>query len=543
MDFNNNLVTATLIYPADIYTNIQSGEEVVCCKYKIGNTWKQSIWQKDVLLTTSKIIELSKKGIDVSSESAKMLVCYFRQIFNNNDFERKLSTQKFGWENDKFIPYDQEVFFDGEDRFLSYSKSYHTSGDYDIWLKEMYKVRHFNKIVRIAMGTSFAAPLLKLLNRDSFVTIIWGESGCGKSALARVTQSIWGRNIISEDVTTCKNTPYVLAQYADMYNNLPVILDELQLYEDNLNDLIMMLCENSEKGRGKSNSGIRRTCNWRTSFTITGEESGVKVNTSGGALNRFIEIYCPDKIIENGIETCEILNQNYGYAGKKYIEYIKAISKEDLNKRFKEILNKINNLGKTAEKQAISMSLIMLGDQLGCECVFTEDKPLTVYEIQEFLRDKSEIDNTQNAYNFLIDQISSNINKFTDYSRKCDGIDSRTEHFGFIDNEKNKVYIVSSKLSTLLDNQFDVKKCLNKWDKLGLAVRNKNTGKFVKQIRLSKTLIANYYEINLPQKDDDEIEIELERQRIDQKIKEDMEKQREEFEKIKQLGVQIDIME
>ena len=93
----------------------------------------------------------------------------------------------------------------------------------------MYKVRNFNKVIKIAMGTSFVAPVLKLLNRDSFITIIWGETGCGKSVSARITQSIWGRNIISEDIATCKNTPFVLAQFADMYNNLPVIFDELQL--------------------------------------------------------------------------------------------------------------------------------------------------------------------------------------------------------------------------------------------------------------------------------------------------------------------------
>lgn len=520
MDYNGNLVTATIIYPLNIYVNVQSGEEIVECRYKIMNKWATSLWSKDILLTTSKIIELSKKGIDVSSESAKLLVSYFRQVFNNNEFERKKSTQKLGWKDKMFIPFDQNILFDGEEMFSTFSNSYHSLGSYDVWLNEVKQTRKFNKIVRIAMGTSFAAPLLKLLNRDSFVTIIWGESGCGKSALARVTQSIWGRNIISEDIATCKHTPYVIGQFADMYNNLPVIFDELQLYEGDLNDLIMMLCENSEKGRGRSSGGLRRICNWRTSFTITGEESGVRANTSGGALNRLIEIYCSDKIIENGIKTCEILNENYGHAGKKYIEYIKTLSVKDLNERFKRNLENINNLGKTAEKQAISMALILLGDQLACECIFLEEKPLTVFEIQEFLRDKSEIDNTQNAYRFFVDQVSSNINKFTDYSRKNDGIASKTEHLGFIDKENNKVYVVSSKLPDLFNNQFDVKKCLNKWEKLGLVNRNKNTGKFVKQIRVSKSIIANYYEINLPKIDDDEREIEIRKQKYMQEDKE-----------------------
>lgn len=513
VDFNNNLVTATLIYPLNIYVNLQTGEEIVECKYKIGNIWKVDTWSKDVLLTTSKIIELSKKGIDVSSESSKLLIAYFRQVFNNNSFERKKSTQKFGWEGNSFIPYDEEVKFDGDIKFQTFSQSYHTKGSYDIWLKEMYKVRNFNKVIKIAMGTSFVAPVLKLLNRDSFITIIWGETGCGKSVSARITQSIWGRNIISEDIATCKNTPFVLAQFADMYNNLPVIFDELQLYDEDLNQLIMMLCENSEKGRGTASGGIRRICNWRTSFTITGEESGVKPNTSGGALNRLIEIYCDKDIVEDKIGTCDILNENYGFGGKKYIDYIKSLPVEKIREKFNEKLESIKKINKTAEKQAISMALIMLGDQLACECIFTKDTPLRVEDIEQYLRDKSEIDNTQNAYKVFIDQVSSNRNKFGNFETRKEGITSRVEHFGFIDEKNNRVFVVSNKLKDLLNNEFDVKKCLNKWSKLGLVNKNKNTGKFIKQIRAGG-VVSNYYEIVLPDKDDEELEKEAKKENV-----------------------------
>lgn len=301
-DGKNNLVTATQIYPTNIYQNKETGEEKVKCKFFNGKIWSSFIKDRETLSHCGKITALSKLGVDVTSDSARFLVAYLRTALISNEFERETSTSKMGWCGDSFVPFDDNVIFDGEEKFKKAFEGLKVEGSYEKWLKEAYKVRKDNVVLRLMMAASFGAVLMKKLDRQTFVTMVWGTTGYGKSAAARFCQSIWGKSNIGEQVFTMQNTPMFFAKASGFYNNLPCIFDELQLFIDgrgDINKLIMMFGEESDKGRGKSDGGVQDTSTWRTIVLLTGEETASSINSGGGTLNRLIEIYADKPMIEN----------------------------------------------------------------------------------------------------------------------------------------------------------------------------------------------------------------------------------------------------
>ena len=117
---------------------------------------------------------------------------YIRDLLNNNDIPELKSTSKMGWYKDSFLPYDDSIEFDGEDEFKPIFESITCKGNLEDWIDKIGELRRDNTILKLVMGTSFASPLLEILNRQSFVTHLWGKSGGKKSVAARIAMSIWG---------------------------------------------------------------------------------------------------------------------------------------------------------------------------------------------------------------------------------------------------------------------------------------------------------------------------------------------------------------
>lgn len=296
------------------------------------------------------------------------------------------------------------------------------------------------------------------------------------------------------------NTKTFYGRVAGFYNNLPCIFDELQTYRGNMNDLIMLLCEGVDRGRGKSDGGIQNTNTWQTTFLMTGEETASAHNSSGGALNRLIEIYVGGQIVEDGIKTCDVINENYGFAGKEFIDIVKKMSQEELNHIFQDKLEKIKALNKTAEKQAICMAIILVADEIVCKNIFTKDEPLQVNEIVDYLFDKDEIDNSKRAYEYFVDEIAANSNKFIDGEDSKVGGYTVGEFWGLISKSPGaEVSILTSRFREIMKKQnFNAKKVLNEWHKKGYIDKN-SKGKFVTQIKRNN-VTSNYYIIKLDER-------------------------------------------
>lgn len=472
----NTLITATLIEPVGIFKNIDNGDEYVKCAFipRGKTTWSYTVISKENILGNGRITRLANKGVDVTSDSARLLVAFIRDLLNNNVIPEYISTSKMGWHNDIFLPYDDGIEFDGEDNFKSAFNSLKSNGSYDKWLEEMYKIRKDNVPLRLVMATSFASPLLYLLKRQSFVTMLWGKSGGGKTVAGRVAMSIWGDSQNNKLMFTMDNTINFFYRTADFFNHLPVFFDELQTYKSrnngSINHLIMALTEGRDRGKAKVDGGTQQSCYWNNSFIMTGEESASEINSGGGTLNRLIEIYIEKDIIENGMETCEIINENYGWAGKEYIDYIKQIDIDELKGIFKLKYDELMSFDLTEEKQAINMAMLLTADFIANMCIFKKEEPLKAKEVTKYMFTKKEIDNTERAYEVFLDECSINKNKFKQSSENSDfyGV----EYWGLMSDYE--ISIITKKLRDIMEkNGFNYNKVLKDWERKGYITKNK----------------------------------------------------------------------
>ena len=490
----NILVTATLLQPVAILKNKESNEELVKCAFLRRGHWAFFVINKETILNNGKITKLANKGVDVTSDSSRLLVNYIRDLLNNNDIPELVSTSKMGWnKDDSFLPYDEDIEFDGEDNFKISFESLHSKGDYNKWLEQISSDRIDNVPLKLVMATSFASPLLHVLHRQSFVTLLWGKTGGGKTVSGRIAMSIWGDSEKGKLMFSMNNTSNFYYRTAEFFNHLPVFFDELQTYSGSINKLIMSITEGIDRGKANIDVGTQKPRYWNNSFIFTGEESASDINSGGGTLNRLIEIYIQKDVIKDGIKTCDVINENYGFAGKIFIDYVKKLGKEKINEIFKDKYNKLMLFDFTEEKQAINMAMLLTADDLACQCIFKNEKPLEEKDVFKYMFSKKEIDNAQRAYDMFLDECEINKSKFKDFQKgyEVNSINSNSEFWGIKD--EYEITIVTKKLRDILTkNGFNYNKIIKDWHEKGYIEKFSN-GRYT--MLLSKNGIRAYYTI------------------------------------------------
>lgn len=462
------LVTSTLLQPICILRNNETNEELVKCAFLNRGKWKYFIVNRETLIHAGKITKLANKGVDVTTDSARLLVGYIRDLINNNTIPENISTSKMGWFGNKFLPYDDGVEFDGEDAFKPVFESIKAKGNFDDWASEIGKLRQNNAVLKMIMATSFTSPLLHLLDKQSFVTHVWGATGGKKTVAGKIAMSIWGNSGNGKLMFKMDSTINFYLRIAAFMNHLPCFFDELQTYTRDRNQLIMTITEGIDRGKAKAEGGIEGVKNWNNTFIFTGEEAASNYNSGGGTMNRLIEIYITKDIVDDGMGVCNFLADNYGTAGPVYIDYIKEIGKEEINKIFQEKYNELMAYNKTEEKQVINMAMLLLADELACRCIFKGEKPLTSEDVLPYMFSKDEIDNSQRAYEMFLDECAINNRKFISEKNK----DVFGGEFWGTTNEY-EITIISSQLRKILENNgFDYKKIQRDWARKGYIEKN-----------------------------------------------------------------------
>lgn len=500
----NKKVCSQLIEPIAIYENIEEDKETIKCAFLKDGVWKTFIADRLTLLHNGRIVNLTQKGVDVSTSNAAILVKYLQEIINlnRNVLDKKISISRLGWCGEEFIPYDKKVEFDGEDNFRNSFNAVCCKGDYQTWLDKMYEIRK-NKIVKILHATSFASVLLKKLNKKPFVTMLWGTTGDGKTVAGMSAMSIWGKPTSGELMFTLNNTDNFYYRTANFFCDIPMFCDELETYRGDINKLIMNITEGIDRGKAKAEGGIEKNKTWNNAFIMTGEHSASNYNSGGGTLNRLIEINSDGRIIKDGSEVVNIITNNYGFAGKIFIENIKKIDNKSLNIIYKNEYEELMKISNTEEKQALNMALILLADMLACEFIFTKERPLEPEDVKEYMFTKEEIDVSQRAYETILDECTLNKSRFSildcNSTNPVDGGYTGTgEFWGQISNYE--ITINKHKLEELLSkNGFSFKKTMKDWLKKGYIEKNSQGKNYTKT---SVNGIKSYYVIIHLKKDE-----------------------------------------
>ena len=494
------------ILPIDIYKNVDTGRERVKLAYFKYGQWQNVTVNRKVCADNSAIVDvLSDIGIEVTSENAKPLVKYISDCIGLNPakLEPRKSINRLGWAGSEFMPYADDIVYDGDEAFDVIYKNVKENGDFSVW-KEHCSILRKNKIVRMAFAASFASCLIELVNALPFVLHIWsGESGTCKTVAIMAAMSIWGNPKMGGLVKTMNTTKVNIMRTSAFLYSLPYAGDELQTMKDkwttNFDQLIYQITEGIDRVRGRATGGVEETKTWRCSYLFTVEEPITKANSRAGSKNRVIEIEVEEKLLEDGNRTVGILTENYGYAGKILVEYLQGVEKKELQEEYKRYFDVMCKLD-TTEKQAMAMACILLADRILTEVVFTGERPLTVDDVKMYLRSANEVDVAERSYQSILNWIAKNPVRFQNPNEEDSA--NKGEVWGRIDDDEEHpetppVAVINKDVlcEFLEKNGFDYAAVSKKWAAKERVIRN-SQGKYIHNTKVFG-IKANYVKLNM----------------------------------------------
>ena len=480
------------IIPVERYINLDTDTEKIKLAFYKDSRWREVTVDAGTVLNKTSIIQLADRGVLVTSESAKDLVKYLSDVISLNAREIPLynSIGRLGWIDGDFIPYNDSIKYDGDADFKSIYDNVTYEGSYDLWLEHIKELRKDINI-RLVLAASFASPLIEIVGALPFILHLWGTTGFGKTVTLMVASSVWGNPEMGCLTRTMNMTANAMARTSAFLYNIPFCADELQQIKQNWSNydsLIMYLTEGIDRGRAKARGGVEQTKIWRNSFIFTGEEPITKAASGGGVKNRVIEIECDKKIIQDGNYTANLVKSNYGYAGRAFIAHLNHLintDKQSIIDRYKTLFKGILSATDTTDKQALSLALILLADELASKFIF-KDTALTIDDVKSYVISENAVRVEERAYNEVVNLISRNINKLNEYA---------TDSWGKIYDDV--VTINKQVLEQELNKMgFDFGSLKKGWDKRGYIIKN-SAGRYIHQTKVNGVR-GNYVKIQLP---------------------------------------------
>lgn len=412
------------IMPVERLVNIDTYIEKVKLAFYKDKKWQYLIAERNTLASKNKILQIANLGIEVNDNNAKELITFLNTTIqlNMETIPLNNAVTHLGWTDKGFVPYVKDFKFDGDKSFEGIFKDIRRKGDYELWKEYMRNLRE-SETLHLIIAASFASPLIEKVRINSFILHLWGKSGTGKTIALMAAMSVWGNPKVGHLVKNLNSTNVGLERLAAFLNNIPFAGDELQAIKNRYTDfseLIYQLTQGEGKSRGTVDGGIQEQLKWSNLFLTTGEEPITSAYSKEGVKNRVIEVEENELIVENGHQAAMFLNENYGDAGRDFIENLP--STEYLIQRHAELFEKIN---RGSGKQANALALILLADEIVSKQIF-HDTPLTVQQISKYHTE--DIDEADRIYELIVDYFYRNINKFSE--------NSNTEYWGGYEEDR-----------------------------------------------------------------------------------------------------------
>ena len=382
------------------------------------NGWETLVVDAATISTSRAIIALAAWGIDVTSNTAVALVDYLQELRRLN-YERipvKHSYSQLGYHAGiGFAPYVDNLVFGARAEFQKLHDSVRPAGDFNEWLKIALYCRTQSVAVRIMLAAAFASILVSFLNIRPFFVHLWGPSGTGKTVSLTLTASVFGNP--DQYKLSHNSTLVAIERHATFLRHLPYCIDEFQLSRDkDGKNLVYMFTQGEIRSRGQKEGGVDTHRSWSNVAVSTGESPIVDVSSGSGSVNRVINIACPTNtdLLENYSEVIETLQENYGHAGKLFVEKIYTDPEARKLTRFlydHYCADLRNDAGATG-KQAMAAACILTADHLATLYIFQDDRSLTIEDIAPYLATQKDISVGAAGYEFFRNWVITNSKNF-----------------------------------------------------------------------------------------------------------------------------------
>ena len=407
------------IMPVERLVNIDSGEERLKLAYKKGRAWRTIIVEKSVIASSSSILQLASNGIMVNSENAKALSTYILEMeqLNYELIPEQKSVGRLGWVGTHgFSPFVDDLVFDGETNFKHIFNAVKPEGSRNAWLYAMQDLRKEKSPGRLFLAASFASAILEPCGLLPFFLHAWGGTEVGKTVGLMIAASVWACPKMGEYITTFNSTLVGQEMTATFLNSLPLCMDELQIQSSagvrDFDRIIYQLTEGVGRTRGAKTGGLQKTNTWRNCIITNGEHPISNANSGGGAVNRVIEFECDEKVYSDLVGICAVIQSNYGFAGREFVEYLQTEGAFDrVNALQKEYYRALLRSDST-DKQAASASAILAADHIATELIFKDGNNLTVADLEKIMTKKKEVNVNYRALEFVYELVERNPNRF-----------------------------------------------------------------------------------------------------------------------------------
>ena len=443
----HTLVCSHPLMPVKRMENIDTGEQKVEIAFSRGGVWRYNVVDRTVLSSANKIVDLSRYGMDITTESARDVVKYLATIdaLNYDKIGEVRSVGRLGWVGDHlFSPYVPDLRYDGDAGYAATYKAVHPQGSLTGWLEAARHGRESSIYTRVMLAASFASVLVEPCDALPFVVHAWGGSGNAKTVSLMMAASVWADPTAGAYYKTFNSTGVGQEMTAGFLNSLPLCLDELQVIKDkkDFDQTIYTLCEGVGRSRGAKAGGLQRMQTWRNAIITTGEMPITNADSGGGAVNRVINMDCQDeKLFADPRWAVSVMRRNYGHAGRAFVEHLTGGAMDRAKELQKEYYAKLTEQDST-EKQALSASLLLAADTLATELLFQDGLSLTVEDLSPMLVTRAEADVNARCYEWLTGFIAVNSNRFDESA------DNKGEVWGRI--EGDTCYFVATKFEQIM---------------------------------------------------------------------------------------------
>lgn len=430
--------------------------------------WRSIVVDTSLISSKAKIVALSDYDVAVTSENAGLLVRFLSDVEAMNEVEVKRSTSRLGWHGTEFVPYCKEsIAFDNESAFTDLYRAIGARGSETIWLDAVRRVRAAGRSEpRFMMAASFASILVELCNVLPFIVNLYGETEGGKTVTSKLCTSIWADPADAKYWISFENTDTSMETRLNFLNNLPLIMDDsakIPVFFD-ISKFTYMVCNGTGKGRSNQQLGNRATMHWRNATLTNGEQPLTDSDMKAGAMNRILDFECGRERIygDYAPELCDVLHENYGFAGKRFVEVCQTLGKQAIKEMYLDVLDEVRKATTDKmDKQTASLALILTADRLTEQHIFRDGVTLKIDEVSHVLVSRAAISENERCYEKLLTLFEVNMINFTVVTLVDGTVKYPAQRWGMIDGEY--VYLISGLLEKLVKDSGGKLKTFVQW--------------------------------------------------------------------------------